>query len=70
MKTTKVMNTLQDILVNKMNNLSLNQFLNLNDFGYSTEQLMKIWLRYWNLSGEQRFYYDAYHFEQKILKNL
>lgn len=64
------MNTLQDILVNKMNDLSLNQFLNLNDFGYSPEQLMKIWLMYWNLSGEQRFYYDAYHYEQMILKNL
>lgn len=64
------MNTLQDILVNEINNLSLNQFLNLNDFGYSTEQLMKIWQMYWNLSGEQRFYYDAYHYEQKILKNL
>jgi hypothetical protein len=64
------METLQDILVNKMNDLSLNQFLNLNDFGYSPEQLMKIWLMYWNLSGEQRFYYDAYHFEQMILKNL
>lgn len=64
------MNTLQDILVNKMNDLSLNQFLNLNDFGYSPEQLMNIWQRYWNLSGEQRFYYDAYHYEQMILKNL
>ena len=64
------MKTLQDILVNEMNNLSLNQFLNLNDFGYSTEQLMKIWQMYWNLSGEQRFYYDAYHYEQKILKKL
>jgi len=64
------MKTLQDILVNKMNDLSLNQFLNLNDLGYSTEQLMKIWQMYWNLSGEQRFYYDAYHYEQMILKNL
>ena len=64
------MNTLQDILVNKMNDLSLNQFLNLNDLGYSTEQLMQIWLMYWSLSGEQRFYYDAYHYEQMILKNL
>ena len=64
------MNTLQDYLVNKMNDLSLNQFLNLNDFGYSPEQLMKIWLMYWNLSGEQRFYFDAYHYEQMILKNL
>lgn len=64
------METLQDILVNRMNDLSLNQFLNLNDLGYSTEQLMKIWLMYWNLSGEQRFYYDAYHYEQMILKNL
>ena len=64
------METIQDILINKMNDLSLNQFLNLNDLGYSTEQLMKIWLMYWNLSGEQRFYYDAYHYEQMILKNL
>ena len=64
------MKTLQDILVNEMNNLSLNQFLNLNDFGYSPEQLMKIWQMYWSLSGEQRFYYDAYHYEQMILKNL
>ena len=64
------MKTLQDILVNEMNDLSLNQFLTLNVLGYSTEQLMKIWLMYWNLSGEQRFYYDAYHYEQMILKNL
>lgn len=64
------METLQDYLINKMNDLSLNQFLCLNDLGYSTEQLMKIWLMYWNLSGEQRFYYDAYHYEQMILKNL
>ena len=64
------METLQAILVNEMNNLSLNQFLKLNDFGYSTEQLMKIWLMYWSLSGEQRFYFDAYHYEQTILKSL
>ena len=63
-------NTLVDVLVNQMNNLSLNQFIRLTNLGYSTEKLMTIWLRYWALSGEDRFYFDAYHFEQTILKNL
>lgn len=63
-------NTIEDVLVNQMNHLSLNRFLRLTNLGYSTEQLMTIWVRYWALNGEDRFYFDAYHFEQTILKNL
>ena len=66
----KIMKTLPDYLVNRMNELSFNEFTGLTDLGYSPEQLTTIWKRYWNLSGEQRFYFDAYHYEQTILKNL
>ena len=63
-------NVLTDILVNSMEYFTQNEFLNLQDTGYNMEQLQTIWLRYWALSGEDRFYFDTYHYEQTILKNL
>lgn len=73
MKTTKVRkktNVITDILVNSMEYFTQKEFLNLQDTGYNMEQLQTIWLRYWALSGEDRFHFDSYHYEQTILKNL
>jgi len=70
MEIIKNTDALTAILVNDMEHYTNNDFLNLTDLGYNTEQLQNIWLAYWNLSGKDRFEFDAYHYENTILKNI
>lgn len=58
-----------NILVNSMSKITYTEFVNKR-IGYTQEELHNIWLRYWHLEGDDRYYFDEYHYKKTILRDI